>query len=109
MEVDYIIPKEGALIFYDMLAVPKDAKHPENAMAFINYLMKPDVIAKISNYVSYASGNKASLPLVDAAIRNNPNIYPTDEMKPKMFTLKVLPQKVNREITREWTKVKTGK
>ena len=109
VEVDYIIPKEGALIFYDMLAVPKDAKHPENAMAFINYLMKPDVIAKISNYVSYASGNKASLPLVDAAIRNNPNIYPTDEMKPKMFTLKVLPQKVNREITREWTKVKTGK
>ena len=109
VEVDYIIPKEGALIFYDMQAVPKDAKHPENAMAFINYLMKPDVIAKISNYVSYASGNKASLPLVDAAIRNNPNIYPTDEMKPKMFTLKVLPQKVNREITREWTKVKTGK
>ncbi len=109
VEVDYIIPKEGALIFYDMLAVPKDAKHPENAMAFINYLIKPDVIAKISNYVSYASGNKASLPLVDAAIRNNPNIYPTDEMKPKMFTLKVLPQKVNREITREWTKVKTGK
>ena len=109
VEVDYVIPKEGALIFYDMLAVPKDAKHPENAMAFINYLMKPDVIAKISNYVSYASGNKASLPLVDAAIRNNPNIYPTDEMKRKMFTLKVLPQKVNREITREWTKVKTGK
>ena len=109
VEVDYVIPKEGALIFYDMLAVHKDAKHPENAMAFINYLMKPDVIAKISNYVSYASGNKASLPLVDAAIRNNPNIYPTDEMKPKMFTLKVLPQKVNREITREWTKVKTGK
>jgi len=71
--------------------------------------MKPEVIAKVSNYVSYASGNKASLPLVDAAIRNNPNIYPTDEMKPKMFTLKVLPQKVNRELTRVWTKVKTGK
>ena len=107
--VDYVIPKEGALIFYDMLAIPADAKHPENAHAFINYLMKPDVIAKISNFVSYASGNKASLPQVDAAIRNNPNIYPTDEMKPKMFTLKVLPQKVNREVTRVWTKVKTGK
>ena len=92
--VDYVIPKEGALIFYDMLAVPTDSKHPENAMAFINYLMKPDVIAKVSNFVSYASGNKASIPLVDAAIRNNPNIYPTDEMKPKMFTLKVLSQKV---------------
>ncbi len=107
--VDYVIPKEGALVFYDMMAIPADAKHPENAHAFINYLMKPDVIAKISNFVSYASGNKASLPQVDAVIRNNPNIYPTDEMKPKMFTLKVLPQKVNREVTRVWTKVKTGK
>lgn len=107
--VDYVIPKEGALLFYDMLAIPADAKHPENAHAFINYLMKPDVMAKISNYVSYASGNKASIPMVDAEIRNNPNIYPTDEMKPKLFALKVLPAKINREITREWTKVKTGK
>ena len=107
--VDYVIPKEGALVFYDMMAIPADAKHPENAHAFINYLMKPDVIAKISNFVSYASANKASLPMVDAAIRDNPNIYPTAEMKPKMFTLKVLPQKVNREVTRVWTKVKTGK
>ena len=107
--VDYVIPKEGALVFYDMMAIPADAKHPENAHAFINYLMKPDVIAKISNFVSYASANKASLPMVDAAIRDNPNIYSTAEMKPKMFTLKVLPQKVNREVTRVWTKVKTGK
>ena len=107
--VDYVIPKEGALVFYDMLAIPADAKHVANAHAFINYLMKPDVIAKVSNYVSYASGNKASLPMVNAAIRDNPNIYPKDEMKPKMFTLKVLPQKVNREVTRVWTKVKTGK
>ena len=107
--VGYVFPKEGALVCYDMKAIPGDAKHPENAHAFINYLMKPDVIAKISNFVSYASANKASLPMVDAAIRDNPNIYPTAEMKPKMFTLKVLPQKVNREVTRVWTKVKTGK
>ena len=78
-------------------------------MAFINYLMKPEVIAKVSNYVSYASGNKASVPLVDAAIRNNPNIYFSDEMKPKMFTQQMLPQKINRIITREWTKVMTGR
>jgi len=107
--VDYVIPKEGALVFYDMLAIPADAKHPENAHAFINYLMRPEVIAKISNYVSYASGNEASLPMVDEALRNNPNIYPPAELKAKMFGLKVLPAKINREITREWTKVKTGK
>lgn len=109
VEVKYVVPKEGALVFYDMLAIPADAKHPENAHAFINYLMRPEVIAKISNFVSYASGNKASVPLVDESIRNNPNIYVKDDMKPKMFALKVLPQKVNREVTREWTKVKTGK
>ena len=71
--------------------------------------MEPDVIAKVSNYVSYASANQASLPLVDEALRNNPNIYPTAEMMPHMFALKVLPPKVNRVVTREWTKVKTGK
>lgn len=107
--VDYVIPKEGALVFYDMLAIPADAKHPENAHAFINYLMRPEVIAKVSNYVSYASGNAASLPMVDEALRNNPNIYPPAELKAKMFALKILPAKINREITREWTKVKTGK
>ncbi len=107
--MDYVIPKEGALVFYDMLAIPADAKHPENAHAFINYLMRPEVIAKISNYVSYASGNAASLPMVDEVLRNNPNIYPPEELKAKMFALKVLPAKINREITREWTKVKTGK
>jgi putrescine transport system substrate-binding protein len=67
------------------------------------------VISKVSNYVSYASGNAASLPMVDENLRNNPNIYPPTELKAKMFTLKILPAKVNREITREWTKVKTGK
>jgi Spermidine/putrescine-binding periplasmic protein len=109
VEVSYVIPKEGALMFSDMLAIPADAKHPENAHAFINYLMRPEVIAKISNYVSYANGNKASLSMVDAAIRNNPNIYPPTELKAKMFALHVLPAKINREVTREWTKVKTGK
>ncbi len=109
VSVDYVIPKEGALVFYDMLAIPSDAKHPENAHAFINYLMRPEVMAAISNYVSYASANEASIPLVDDALRNNPNIYPPEELKAKLFALKVLPAKVNREITREWTKVRTGK
>ena len=75
----------------------------------MNYLMRPEVMASISNYVSYASANKASLPMVDEALRNNPNIYPTEEMTAKLFALKVLPAKINREITREWTKVRTGK
>jgi len=109
VEVSYVIPKEGALLWYDMLAIPADAKHPHNAHAFLNYLMRPEVMAPITNYVAYASANEAALPMVDDAIKNNPNIYPPAELKAKLFALKVLPQKINRVRTREWTKVKTGK
>ena len=109
VKLDYVIPQEGSDVFYDMLVIPKDARNPEGAHAFINYLMRPEVIAKITNYVSYANANQAALPLVDESIRNNPNIYFSDEMKPKMFTQQMLPQKINRIITREWTKVMTGR
>ena len=109
VEVTYVVPKEGSDVFYDMLAIPKDAKHPENALAFINYLMRPEVAAKITNYVSYANANAAATPMVDETIRDNPNIYFSDELKPKMFTQQILPQKITRVITREWTKVMTGK
>ncbi len=109
VKLNYVIPQEGSDVFYDMLVIPKDARNPEAAHTFINYLMRPEVIAKITNYVSYANANQAALPLVDESIRNNPNIYFTDEMKPKMFTQQMLPQKINRIITREWTKVMTGR
>ena len=109
VEVNYVLPKEGSDVFYDMLVIPSDAKHPDNAHAFINYLMRPEVIAKITNYVSYANANRTALPLVDPAIAKNPNIYYGEEMAPKMFTQKILPPKINRVITREWTKVLTGK
>ena len=71
--------------------------------------MRPEVIAKVTNYVSYANANRAALPLVDPSIAQNPNIYYGEEMAPKMFTQKILPPKINRVITREWTKVLTGK
>ena len=109
VEINYVLPKEGSNVFYDMLVIPSDAKHPDNAHAFINYLMRPEVIAKVPNYVSYANANRAALPLVDPSIAQNPNIYYGEEMAPKMFTQKILPPKINRVITREWTKVLTGK
>lgn len=71
MNIQYSIPKEGALAFFDVLAIPKDAKNLDEAYAFLDYLMKPEVMAGISNHVYYASGNLASLPLVNAEIRNN--------------------------------------
>ncbi|GAA4498215.1 extracellular solute-binding protein [Pseudaeromonas paramecii] len=109
VHVEYVVPKEGSDVFYDMLTIPSDAKHPEYALAFINYLMRPEVIAKITNYVSYANANLAANGLVDEAIRDNPNVYFSDELKPKMFAQQVMPQKITRVITREWTKIMTGK
>jgi putrescine transport system substrate-binding protein len=108
VEVAYVIPKEGAAMWFDMMAIPKDAKHPDNAHLFMNYLMRPEVIAAISNYVWYANANKASTPLVDKEILEDPGIYPTAEAASKLYTFKVLPPKVDRVYTRTWTRVKTG-
>ncbi|KQN56864.1 spermidine/putrescine ABC transporter substrate-binding protein PotF [Erwinia sp. E602] len=107
--INYVIPKEGALAFFDMLAIPKDAKNPDEAYQFINYLMEPKVMANISNTIFYASGVKASLPFVNDAIRNNHGIYPTPETMAKLFILKVQDPKLDRVRTRAWTKVKSGK
>ena len=109
VNIAYSIPKQGALAFFDMLAIPKDAKNVDEAYQFINYLMEPKVMAQISNKVFYASGVKASLPFVDPAIRDNPGIYPTADTMAKLFTLKVQEPKLDRVRTRAWTKVKSGK
>ena len=109
VNVEYYIPKEGAPMWFDMMAIPKDAKHPDNAHQFINYVMRPDVIAGISNYVAYANGNKASLELVDEEVRNNPAIYPPEDVAATLFSLAVLPPEVDRLFNRGWTTLKTGK
>ena len=106
--IKYNIPKEGAPMWFDMIAIPKDAKHPNNAHLFLNYILRPEVMAGITNYVRYANANKASTPLVDKDVLNNPNIYPTPEMMKKLFTFAVLPQDVDRIYSRFWTKLKTG-
>ena len=109
VEVGFVIPKEGAPMWFDMMAIPKDAKHVDEAYALIDYLLRPEVIAEVQNYVSYASGNKAAFDLVDEEIRNNPGVYPTEEAKKKLFTFVVLPSEVDRLQTRIWTRLKTGK
>ncbi len=108
VEVAYTIPKEGAPLWFDMMAVPKDAKHPGNAHKFIDYLMRPEVMAGISNYVSYASAVAPSVPLVEESVRTNPGVYPSEEVMGKLFTLAVLPAEVDRLFNRHWTTLKTG-
>jgi putrescine transport system substrate-binding protein len=106
--IDYVIPKEGTLMWFDNMAIPKDAEHVDEAHSFINYMMRPDVAAKNSNFVSYANGNLASQEKIDDAIRSNPTIYPNVEMMAKLFTVTSYDPKVQRVVTRVWTRFKTG-
>jgi putrescine transport system substrate-binding protein len=106
--VDYAIPKEGALSSYDLLAIPADAPHPGNALKFLNFIMQPKVIAPISDYVFYANLNKEATQYVSDEVKNNPNIYPPAEVKANLFALKAHAPAYDRDLTRTWTRIKTG-
>jgi len=108
VKVEYSIPSQGAQIWFDMLAIPADAPHVEEAHALLNYLMKPEVIAKSSNYVFYANGNKASQQFVSKEILGDTAIYPSEETMNKLFVINALDSKKQRLYTRLWTKVMTG-
>jgi putrescine transport system substrate-binding protein len=108
VNIGYSIPKEGTAMWFDMMAIPKTAKHPGNAHKFLNFLMRPDVMAGISNYVSYPNANSASTSLVDAAITGDPMITPTKEtIDTKLFGLAVLPPEVMKKYTDVWTELKS--
>lgn len=109
VNIAYSIPKEGALAFFDVFAMPADAKNKDEAYQFLNYLVRPDVIANVSNHIYYANANKAATPLENDDVRNNPGIYPTPDIRAKLFSLKVQDPKIDRVRTRAWTKVKSGK
>lgn len=108
VEVEYAIPDEGGMVWFDMLAIPADAPNPDAAHAFINYLMQPDVIAAITDYVSYPNANKDATDLVDEEIRENPSIYPTPEVLARLFPEPVPDARASRDLTRLWTKIRTG-
>lgn len=108
VNIAYAIPKEGAAAWYDMMAIPADSKNTDAALAYLNYIMEPEVVAQISDYVAYPNGNSASTPLVDESIRNNPGIYPKPETMKKLYAFGELSPKVQRAMTRSWTKIKSG-
>lgn len=108
VEVAYIIPKEGALMWTDVLAVPSDAPHPDNAHAFIDFILRPEITAAITNYVAYANANKAATPLVDEEVRDDPGIYPPQAVMERLYLADVLPLRYERKRTRAWTRIKTG-
>jgi putrescine transport system substrate-binding protein len=108
VKISYAIPKEGTIVWFDMLAIPADAKHPKNAHAFINYLMEPQVAANNSNFVNYANGNGASLAMVSDEVKDDPGIYPTPEVKAKLFPSLAYGEDFQRLMNRMWTKFQTG-
>lgn len=108
IEVAYAIPKEGGNLWFDMLAIPRDASNVKEAHAFINYLLEPEVIAKVSDYVGYANPNVEADKFMQAEIRDDEAVYPPQEVLDNLFVSSELPPKIQRLMTRTWTKVKTG-
>jgi putrescine transport system substrate-binding protein len=109
VEIGYAIPKQGAQMFFDNLAIPADAEHVAEAYELINYLYRPEVAAKNSDFLSYANGNLASQKLVDPKILDDRNIYPDEATLKKLFVITARDPATQRIINRLWTKVKTGR
>ncbi|MCB1517575.1 MAG: polyamine ABC transporter substrate-binding protein [Hyphomicrobiaceae bacterium] len=106
--IAYTVPKEGAIQWFDMMAIPADAPNPEAAYKWINFIMDPQITADITNYVWYANANKASMPMVDPEVSGNPAIFPPPEVLAKLFPQVVYGPQMDRFMTRAWTTIKTG-
>ncbi|WP_068830529.1 polyamine ABC transporter substrate-binding protein [Pseudomonas sp. BMS12] len=106
--VKWKLPKEGAPLWYDSFAIPADAKNVDEALAFLDNLLDPKVVAPISDFLGYPNPNKDAMPLVSAAIRDDADLAPPEDVQKNLYVLKPLPQKVERVRTRVWSKIKTG-
>ena len=103
-----LIPKNGGLLFFDMMAMPADAPHPKNAQLFMNYIMRAEVHASLTNKVFYANPNKESRKHIKAEVANNPSVFPTSAEMAVMVPPKALNNDIRRQITRVYTAFKTG-
>jgi putrescine transport system substrate-binding protein len=109
VKIGYQIPKEGAAIWFDMVAMPADAPDEKAGYAFMNYLLEPKVMADITNSVHYANGNSAADGLVAPEIKADTKIYPSEEMMGKLFALEAMPLNIDRIRTRVWNTIRTGR
>jgi len=107
-EIEYVIPREGSPSYYDTVAIPVDAPHPDIAHAFLNFLMQPEVIAGVTNTVGYANANPSSTPFVDAEVRDDPAVYPDAAVRAKLHPSRMHSPEYIRDLGRAWTRVKTG-
>lgn len=109
IEIVYAIPKSGAQMFFDNLAIPADAKNVDEAHALINYLYRPDIAARNSDYLGYANGNLASQKLISTKVMGDRTVYPDDDTLAKLFVITARDPATQRVINRLWTRVKTGR
>ena len=108
IDLEYFVPATGAPAWADCMAIPADAPHPENAHAFLAYLLEPEVIAACTNWVNYANGNAASKPFVSPEILSNPSIYPDEATVKRMWAPPAWTPEQDRDMARAWTEVRTG-
>jgi len=109
LQIRYSIPKEGALMWFDTLAIPADAEHPDNAHAFIDFLMRPEIAAANSNFVKFANANAKATPLLDESLRDDPNLYPTPQVKAGLRPNLTKSAEFTRQLNRAWTRFATGR
>lgn len=108
VDIRYVVPKEGALIWVDGWAIPKDAQHVEEAHAFIDYVMRPEVAARNTEFISYATGNLAAQKFIKPEILKDPAIFPDEATMARLFTTTAPDAKIQKLWTRTWTNIKTN-
>ena len=107
-EIAYLLPREGAVLWTDVMAIPADAPHPDNAHKLIDFLLRPEIVAKVSNAIRYANANAAATALVDARVRDDPSVYPPNDVRARLFALREMDNDERRRLTRQWTRIKSG-
>lgn len=108
IDLGYTIPREGSVDWYDLMYIPADAPNPENAYLFLDFMLRPEVIARATNFTGYANANRSATALVDPDIAADPAIYPDEETRKRLHASQILAPKEERLRSRTWTKVKSG-
>jgi putrescine transport system substrate-binding protein len=109
VNVQYAIPSEGALLWIDGMVLTKDARNVDEAHAFLDFLLRPEVVAETTNRLGYANANAASAPKIDDAIKRDPAVYPPPAVRERFYTIGVPTREYDRLRTRAWTRIKTGR
>jgi putrescine transport system substrate-binding protein len=108
LNLQYFVPKTGVPAWFDIWCMPSDAQNTDSAYAFLDYMLRPEVVAKCTDYTGYANANKAATALVDPAISSDPAIYPDAETLARMYTPKPMSEEQERLLTRAWAQIKAG-